>query len=619
MHTKKGIKEGGIAIVLLLIMMVIPIVIGSYATLAVNNQRNTQRAKHYMEARIIAENAVELGANLFYSQLVFDPTLSASKLQTTLNGTDLNKKMQNFARSEQDKENGYEIDFIHFSASRSNRVNRVNVVAGVQNNRYGVKTAINVTYLVIEQPFLDYSIFTAGIFELAPSPKMFVDGDVRSNDMIRLGSGNGKKKTLTFKGLLWASSDIEILGAWGDSPVENSQGIFCETAAGGNENFLSMYHGVACPLDFRHPNWEAESQNRWGSGQVLSDVPALKIPVESDDMHQLIEPIDKDDDNLLRREKMAWKATRKGGLTITVNKNGKVSYQNAGGNIVDIKPNEYAKIGKKDNATGIYSMKTKNKGWVFVDENFEDGRETSGKVRVVNIYMDQLLKKFNNTKLIYIKMEDDNGNITPYMEAKKDDKSLKLPAVRIRNGNDISAAKKGITIATHRMLYLEGNYNKDNKVSSSIMGDNLTVLSNGWNDKDKKIKKGTRTKESYYCSAFVIGGYAYDRGAWSGSVQGIQNLVRYREDWNGIGYHYHGSYIKLFDSHETDGDAHNKWFRAPDRYVTYNKNFRDTPPPGMPTAISVPVRVGWYEITWDQALAMNQNRYKHSFGFNKLH
>jgi len=609
MKTKSKSKEGGAAIFLLILVMVVPALIGSYALFSMNNQRTTQRAIHYMEAKIIAENAVSIGAETFFQKLKKVPTIDHGSLQRGLNGNGMVRGMRRRALVSRKEAQGYKVDIIHFSNSRIGRTNLVDIVVAVENSLSGTKVALLATYKVVELSFLDYAIFSDGIFELAPWPRMEVHGDVRVNDQVRIGAKYG----LYFYDTLWSAAQVDVVPAWNKNEAKNAQKIFIVGSDGVERSFY--YDGAV--LDGSNPNWETGSRSRWGEDVVKGNVPALKVPTSTSDNHVLIEPRDSvNDDSTLMREKLAWKATSSRGVIITVDRTGAVRYEERGdGNLQAALPIiDIAEPLSKDTGNGIYELREyrvggkKVSGWIDVDDSFMDGRETGAGVRVVNIYMDKLLKKFPQRNIFYIEVEDENGNLTPFLDAKSADSSLKLPAVRIRNGNDISRANNGLTIATHRMAYIEGNYNKQNKIPALIAADNVTALSNGWNDSFKGTKRPTCALDTWYKAAFLIGGYSYKDSGPSANIEGFQNLVRYRENWGDPRktYYYDGSYVKLFNSQETTGAAHNDYFRAPDRVIIYNSDFVGHPPPGMPTALASPEIVQWHEISWAEAQALAQ-------------
>jgi len=609
MKAKVESKEGGAAIFLLILVMVVPAIIGSYAVFSMNNQRNTQRAIHYMEAKIIAENAVSVGAETFFQKLKKTPTIDHGSLQRGLNRSGLVRGIKGRALTSRKASQGYMVDVVHFSNSRVGRTNLVDIVVAAENTLSGTKVAFLATYKVVELSFLDYAIFSDGIFELAPWPKMYIHGDVRVNDKIRIGAKYG----LYFYDTLWSAAQVGVVPAWRKNEATNAKKIFI---VGDDGVARSFYYGGEV-LDGSNPNWETVSRSRWGEDVVKGNVPALEVPTTTSDNHVLIEPRDiVNDDATLMREKLSWKATSSRGVVITVDRTGTVCYEERGNGIrhAALPMIDIAEPISKDTGNGVYELREyrvggkRVSGWIDVDNSFMDGRETGAGVRVVNVYMDKLLEKFPGKNIFYIEVEDENGNLTPFLDAKSANPSLRLPAVRIRNGNDISGAGNGLTIATHRMAYIEGNYNRADKVPALVAADNVTVLSNGWNDGFKGTPRPNCALDTWYQAAFLVGGSSYRNSSPSESIEGFQNLVRYRENWGGLHktYYYDGSYVKLFNSKETTGAANNAYFRAPDRVITYNSDFVAHPPPGMPTALASPEIVQWHEIGWDEAQALAQ-------------
>jgi hypothetical protein len=562
-----------------------------------------------MEAKTIAGNAVSIGAETFFQKLKKIPTIYPSSLQSGLNRSGVVRGMMKRALVSRKEDQGYKVDIIHFSNSRIGRTNLVDIVSAVEKTITGTKVALFATYKVVELSFLDYAIFSDGIFELAPWPRMEIHGDVRVNDKIRIGAKYG----LYFYDMLWSADQVDVVPAWNKNEAINAKKIFIVGDDGVARSFY--YDGEV--LDGSNPNWETASRSRWGEDVVRGGVPALEVPTTTSDNHVLIEPRDiVNDDATLKREKLAWKASSSRGVVITVDRTGTVFYEERGNGIrhVAFPMIDIAEPISKDTGDGMYELSEyrvggkKVSGWIDVDNSFKDGRETGAGVRVVNVYMDKLLKKFPGKNIFYIEVEDEDGNLTPFLDAKSANPSLKLPAVRIRNGNDISRAGNGVTVATHRMAYIEGNFNKQNKVSALVAADNVTVLSNGWNDSYKGTQRPSCALDTWYQAAFLVGGYSYRNSGPSSSIEGFQNLVRYRENWGGLHktYYYDGSYVKLFNSKETTGAANNAYFRAPNRVITYNSDFVVHPPPGMPTALASPEIVRWREIGWAEAQALAQ-------------
>ena len=621
MKTKQE-KKGGVALILLAIIATLPFLIGSYATYSINNQRITQKAMHYIRARILAENMLRAGGESFYLALKRRPTIRPETLKSQLNKSSFRTKIKNISITSTDLQEGFSAPIFSFTPTRSGLSNLVSIVVGVRNRDSDVKVALKTDYSVKEEPFLNYAIFTDGIFEISSSPSMEIRGGVRSNGKIRIGGTSPRPNTyLSFYDKLWGAEDIEVFPGWAGGRGVNvaAQHIRAKDPYGNWANFFDPTPGI--PLDSGHPNWDADSQTHWAKDLIKDHVPAIKPPIESSDTHLLIEPESTSDDPTLQREKFAWKAKKQGGLYIKVNKAGVVTYSFNGGAFQGTKNKDIALPGLKNPTNGVYAIQNprkpwkSGKGWIEVDEHFEDLRETGNKhipVRVVNLYMDNLLKKFPGANLIYVEIEDNKGSNDPHLKVP----SHNLATLRIRNGNDISAARNGLTVSTHRMAYVEGNFNVKNKVSSLIACDNVTLLSNAWDDSVSKSYGTSRppialmdrnywpkeATETWLQAALLIGGIPYKEERPLSSINGIHNLVRFRENWASVPYHFLGSYVKLFNGQESSciskSGGSRGYFLAPNRYVEYDEDLLNNTPPGMPTSLTDPDTLLWSEISW---------------------
>ena len=583
-------KQGGVSVAMLILTMVISVVIGSYAYVSVSNQRLTQHAIAYMEAKIIAENAVALGTELFFQKLKENKDLSDKDLLSMINQPDLKAEIMNVAILNKDQL-GYSMTGINFKLVRNGRINNLTVTAGTENEHTDTQVAIESKCSVQKKSILDYAYYVKGPFELFPAPLMAVHGDVRCDGgIMRLSTVKG----LSFDGKVWASDGLDVTDRNDITAISASKRIAVNDLSGTPQNFYDEYNSVKLPLDSDHPNWDSKSVLRWGADMVRDDAPSLEIPIDTEDTHLLIEPVDSNDSPSLKREKISRVALKKHGITIKVDRNNTIWYKKGNGGFHKINPTtDEAIVTKTKDANGVYTMT--GDGWVSVDNTFVDKKETGKKVKLVNIYMDKLIQRFENAKVVYIQVEDSKGSIKPYLE----DRSVSMPAVRIRNGNDLSAASEGITVATHRLTYIEGNYNKKDKVPALVAADNLKVLSNNWDDKNKSNSIASRiAKDTWYQMAVLVGGYEYQQSAPSGAIQGLQNLIRFPENWskNKKTFHFLGSNVRLFASKETDSDA--KGTYPPQRDVRYDEDLKNVSPPGTPDAFSAPEVTLWSSISW---------------------
>ena len=152
------------------------------------------------------------------------------------------------------------------------------------------------------------------------------------------------------------------------------------------------------------------------------------------------------------------------------------------------------------------------------------------------------------------------------------------------------------------------------KVPVLIAADNLTVLSNNWDDQNSKLIQPGKHNQSKKASATTLNaavmiGYN-DPNALAGNpgtkyTGGAHNLVRYRENWSGIDYNFSGSYMSLWhaqDSHCLTGIT----YSPPNRNINYDPDFFTTEPPGMPMGYTAPSTVYWKDISMADAVIIKE-------------
>ena len=201
-------------------------------------------------------------------------------------------------------------------------------------------------------------------------------------------------------------------------------------------------------------------------------------------------------------------------------------------------------------------------------------------------------------------------------------------AVRLINATTLptNSAGRGFSVVTNGGLYVQGSYNtatsytasngtvthftdedgNPRNIPSMLMSDSLTVLSSNFSP-SATTTIDTRVA-SLTAAETASGGVQVNAGLLTGNVSsgassssgGVQNLVRYLEDWTGVDIVYKGSLGRLFNS---------RWFTAPfsaagggrvyrppnTRTFTFDDNLQTTTPPGTPTSTSF--NLGVY-FTW---------------------
>lgn len=224
-----------------------------------------------------------------------------------------------------------------------------------------------------------------------------------------------------------------------------------------------------------------------------------------------------------------------------------------------------------------------------------------------------------------------------------------LPCLRLRNGSDLGT---DLSIVTDNPIYVEGDFNT--KVvgtdsegnakyrSALVAGDRVTMLSKNWQDADVlpcvaamngkhgvrwhdgslwegknniggtslqgwRKRSGDRDAVETTLNAVVMTGIypstTGNSGTDDGYSGGLENILRYLEDWGGgIQSIFHGSIICLWDS---QGDAkwsspnwYNGFYVAPRRVWAYTR----MTPPGLPGFFAVREatweRIAWSSVDW---------------------
>jgi hypothetical protein len=163
-----------------------------------------------------------------------------------------------------------------------------------------------------------------------------------------------------------------------------------------------------------------------------------------------------------------------------------------------------------------------------------------------------------------------------------------LPAVRLVNGGTLPTNYPGLTIATPQPLYIYGNYNVSNNLGSdlgksttihtypaAVLADAVTILSPSWNDAISDRFPAVNIDSTV--NAAVLEGIVPSNtnivGSYSG---GIENSLRYVEDWSGNTNTYNGSIVVMFPSiyatnyYKSGGNYYN----PPSRNWSFDLNFR---------------------------------------------
>ena len=179
------------------------------------------------------------------------------------------------------------------------------------------------------------------------------------------------------------------------------------------------------------------------------------------------------------------------------------------------------------------------------------------------------------------------------------------PGVRLVNGTNLPP--QGLTVATTSPLYIAGDYNvppaaegttnTTGTLPAAVAADAVTLLSNAWKDSNSSKALSSRTASATTVNAAVLTGIvATTPSSYSG---GLENALRFLEDWSNVTQTYNGSLICMFYSKIASAP----WvgtgsppgiYNPPSRNWSFDQNFQysNKLPPATPSLI-VLVRADW--------------------------
>ena len=186
---------------------------------------------------------------------------------------------------------------------------------------------------------------------------------------------------------------------------------------------------------------------------------------------------------------------------------------------------------------------------------------------------------------------------------------LSEPSIRLINGRNLG---ENVSVASDNGVYIQGDYNTGgtvytdvptnqstataasypqvstyNRYASSVMADAVTVLSNGWADKNAGTALSTRNALPTTVNVAILAGDVASNTGGNGIASGgLHNFPRFLENWNNVNFTYYGSLIEAFNSAQHTGNWQtNDVYHWPNRLWNFDTNFLTNQPPGMPQGV----------------------------------
>jgi|GEM_PF-4336797 len=115
-----------------------------------------------------------------------------------------------------------------------------------------------------------------------------------------------------------------------------------------------------------------------------------------------------------------------------------------------------------------------------------------------------------------------------------------LKQFRLTNGSELPGA---LSVGSDAPIYVHGDYNTVNKKPAAVMADQVSLLSNAWNESKTKGKLPKASNTHYNLSVFA----GETDPAWSVNGKegngGYHNVLRFHEHWGGITCTIRGSTV----------------------------------------------------------------------------
>jgi hypothetical protein len=175
------------------------------------------------------------------------------------------------------------------------------------------------------------------------------------------------------------------------------------------------------------------------------------------------------------------------------------------------------------------------------------------------------------------------------------------PGVVLTNGGTLPP--NGLSVVTPDPAYIVGNWNVTNNsgqgmtqtynvsdtLPSAIFSDAVTVLSSAWNPNNSTNSLSSRDAVADTVNAALLTGNVPSDGTYYSG--GVENFVRFQEDWSNVNFYYNGSMVEMFQSRV----ANYPWpgtgvvYNPPVRNWAYDTNFNNPTqlPPLTPRVIYI--------------------------------
>jgi hypothetical protein len=400
-------------------------------------------------------------------------------------------------------------------------------------------------------PIFQYAVFYNILMEIAPGPNFTITGPVHGNADIYLNPAN----TLTFQGDLTSSGTI----------YQSQNPISPDPAQSGTIVYQGAHDSGVSTL-----NLPIGTNNTPAAVHQVLELPPGPLPLGSEDPLSSL---------------------------------GKQRYYNEADLIITVSNSTVSVTSGRWDSFAISLTTNEVSMFVSTNASFFNQRENKT-VQAIQIDVAGLnLWNATNTSIRPYLPLHDVGTI--YVNDQRTLSSANESGVRLVNGTNLPP--QGLTIATPSPLYILGDYNvppaakgttnTSGTLPASVAADAVTLLSNAWNDSNSSNSLSSRIANATTVNAAILTGIvATTPSSYSG---GLENALRYLENWTSVTQTYNGSLICMFYSQFATAP----WvgtgsppgiYNPPVRNWSFDQNFQfsNKLPPATPSLV-VLIRASW--------------------------
>lgn len=608
-----GDKREGSIVFAVIILLVAGVLVGSYLTLSSNDARLSRKALAHQKAVIAAEAGLDYGVMKLRDIVLnyqLSHSISSNQLQAMIDAVPPPPSVGGFEYRTPDGQSAFRISIespiisgtiTNGTACRGSmgEFQYFTVTCGCTHPDGDGEAVLKQTLQAAGLRLIRFGVFYEEDLEILPGRTMDFYGPVHANGDLYLGGPLDFWDRVTAHGNVYHRRKDR-----NDRPGEAS-------IINADSNLVSMELASGQLLDSDHPNWVSQAISRWDGNMLSADHGTVRLspPIDPlDDPHDIIErPLTTNNPAYkpsTEKEKFANKAC----LRLHVSSNGTLAATDYYGNDVssyfsnavlsvsstnsDSGVEEYSK-----NSDGSYQMAT-NGSYDVTQDDFYDQRERCY-MAPVDLYIDRLIEDFpdlydggyttdEGAGIIHVTRDDPDGVSNGVM-----------PCVRLRNGGTIDynmAAPeiRGLSVVSDVPVYIEGNFNTNNTKPALVAGDAVSLLSSEWQDARSSLELNERDPVDTKFNTVIMTGNS--ETTWGDYNGGLENVLRFLEDWSGSEVRFRGSIIDLWYSEIAQGEWEygNPIYTAPARNWGYDHIYRSESPPGMTRVF------GMEELAWER-------------------